>query len=231
MGDCRRGRRRRRSPSRQGAHRGRRSVLLLRRGEARRGREDQVPRLQGPGRKEAVLKHIKTKVIDWMKKKRPAIEKAQEEYLKIVQLQPTPPPAWVIAAGSQVGGLWGNFVASSARRRSRPTSRRTPSSATRTTARSTRRREPDKSTREGRVRDVPRVLGHLPVLRRVLAQLRGLARRRTTRPSTTPSTSSAASPTMSDSGLNDRLVPAAVGRRSATTRRLRRRLRAREKGE
>ena len=45
-----------------------------------------------------------------MKKKRPAIEKAQEEYLKIVQLQPTPPPRWVIAAGSQVGGLWGNFV-------------------------------------------------------------------------------------------------------------------------
>ena len=68
------------------------------------------PDYHGPGSKEAVLKHIKTKVVDWMKKKRPAIERAQEEYLKIVQLQPTPPPRWVIAAGSQVGGLWGNFV-------------------------------------------------------------------------------------------------------------------------
>jgi tetratricopeptide (TPR) repeat protein len=68
------------------------------------------PEYKGPGSKEAVLKHINSKVVDWMKKKRPAIEKAQEEYLKIVQLQPTPPPRWVIAAGSQVGGLWGNFV-------------------------------------------------------------------------------------------------------------------------
>ena len=68
------------------------------------------PAYKGPGDKEAVLKHIKGPVSDWMKKKRPAIEKAQEEYLKIVQLQPTPPPRWVIAAGSQVGGLWGNFV-------------------------------------------------------------------------------------------------------------------------
>jgi tetratricopeptide (TPR) repeat protein len=68
------------------------------------------PVYKGPGSKEAVLKHIKGPVMDWIKKKRPAIEKAQEEYLKIVQLQPTPPPRWVIAAGSQVGGLWGKFV-------------------------------------------------------------------------------------------------------------------------
>ena len=68
------------------------------------------PDYHGQGSKEAVLKHIKGPVFDWIKKKRPAIEKAQEEYLKIVQLQPTPPPRWVIAAGSQVGGLWGNFV-------------------------------------------------------------------------------------------------------------------------
>jgi hypothetical protein len=44
------------------------------------------------------------------KKKRPAIETAQAEYIKIVELKPSPPPMWVIAAGSQVGGLWGNFV-------------------------------------------------------------------------------------------------------------------------
>jgi hypothetical protein len=68
------------------------------------------PVYKGAGSKEAVLKHIKGPVMDWIGKKRPAIEKAQAEYLKIVQLQPTPPPRWVIAAGSQVGGLWGKFV-------------------------------------------------------------------------------------------------------------------------
>ena len=68
------------------------------------------PDYKGAGSKEAVLKHIKGPVMDWIKKKRPAIEKAQDEYLKIVELQPTPPPRWVIAAGSQVGGLWGKFV-------------------------------------------------------------------------------------------------------------------------
>jgi hypothetical protein len=68
------------------------------------------PDYKGPGKKEDVLKHIKGPVMDWIKKKRPAIEAAQAEYIKIVQLQPVPPPRWVIAAGSQVGGLWGNFV-------------------------------------------------------------------------------------------------------------------------
>lgn len=68
------------------------------------------PAYKGPGDKEAVLKHIKGPVTDWIKKKRPLIEAAEAEYLKIVQLQPSPPPKWVIAAGSQVGSLWGNFV-------------------------------------------------------------------------------------------------------------------------
>jgi hypothetical protein len=68
------------------------------------------PVYKGHGSKEAVLKHIKGPVMDWIKKKRPAIETAQAEFIKIVELKPTPPPTWVIAAGSQVGSLWGNFV-------------------------------------------------------------------------------------------------------------------------
>ena len=46
-----------------------------------------------------------------MKKKRPAIEETEKEYIKILDLQPTPPPNWVIAAGSRVGQMWGKFVA------------------------------------------------------------------------------------------------------------------------
>lgn len=68
------------------------------------------PAYKGPGTRDAVLKHINGPVADWMKKKAPAIEVAEQEYLKIVELQPAPPPRWVIAAGSQVGTLWGNFV-------------------------------------------------------------------------------------------------------------------------
>ncbi len=68
------------------------------------------PEYKGPDSKDEVLKHIKTKVADWMKKKRPAIEAAEKEYLKVVQLEPAPPPKWVIASGARVGHMWGEFV-------------------------------------------------------------------------------------------------------------------------
>ncbi len=42
-----------------------------------------------------------------MKKKSQAIVKVEAEYKKIVDLQPEPPPRWVIAAGSRVGLLVG----------------------------------------------------------------------------------------------------------------------------
>jgi hypothetical protein len=69
------------------------------------------PEYKGSGSREDVLKHVGTKVGDWVKKKRPAIEETEKEYLKILDLQPFPPPRWVIAAGSRVGQMWGKFVA------------------------------------------------------------------------------------------------------------------------
>jgi tetratricopeptide (TPR) repeat protein len=68
------------------------------------------PAYNGPGTKDDVLKHINTKVKDWLEKKGPAIEAAAAEYKKIVDLQPDAPPKWVIAAGSRVGLMWGQFV-------------------------------------------------------------------------------------------------------------------------
>ncbi len=68
------------------------------------------PEYHGNGTKDDVLKHVKTKVSAWMEKKRPAIEKVAAEYKKIVDLQPDAPPRWVIAAGSRVGLMWGSFV-------------------------------------------------------------------------------------------------------------------------
>lgn len=80
--------------------------------ELKREKVDKVkfPEYRGPGSKEDVLKHIQGKVKDWIGKKRPLIEEATAEYKKIVDLQPVPPPRWVIAAGSRVGDMWGTFV-------------------------------------------------------------------------------------------------------------------------
>ena len=68
------------------------------------------PAYKGPGSKQAVLDHINKKVKGWIGKKRPLIDDATKEYKKIVDLQPVPPPRWVIAAGSRVGEMWGTFV-------------------------------------------------------------------------------------------------------------------------
>lgn len=68
------------------------------------------PEYKGKNDKESVLKHINVKVKEWIGKKRPLIEAASGEYKKIIDLQPVPPPRWVIAAGSQVGSMWGLFV-------------------------------------------------------------------------------------------------------------------------
>jgi hypothetical protein len=80
--------------------------------EQKKAKVDKVPfpEYKGPGEKEAVLKHIQVKVKDWIGKKRPLITDASAEYKKIVDLQPVPPPRWVIAAGSRVGEMWGTFV-------------------------------------------------------------------------------------------------------------------------
>lgn len=68
------------------------------------------PVYKGAGVKEEVLKHISVKVKDWYEKKSKAIKDAAADYKKVVDLQPTPPPRWVIAAGSRVGSMWGTFV-------------------------------------------------------------------------------------------------------------------------
>jgi TolA-binding protein len=80
--------------------------------EQKKAKADAIkfPVYKGQNTKDAVLKHIQTKVKDWITKKRPLIEDATKEYKKIVDLQPVPPPRWVIAAGAEVGNMWGDFV-------------------------------------------------------------------------------------------------------------------------
>ncbi len=68
------------------------------------------PEYRGHGKRDEVLKHINVKVRAWLETKTPAIEKVAAEYKKVVDLQPEAPPKWVIAAGSRVGLMWGEFV-------------------------------------------------------------------------------------------------------------------------
>ncbi len=71
----------------------------------------EFPVYKGNKDKDGISKHIGTKVKDWYTKKKVMITDASMEYKKVIDLQPVPPPRWVIAAGSQVGEMWGKFVA------------------------------------------------------------------------------------------------------------------------
>lgn len=72
--------------------------------------EYKFPEYKGQKDKEGISKHIGTKVKDWYTKKKDMITAASLEYKKVIDLQPVPPPRWVIASGSQVGAMWGKFV-------------------------------------------------------------------------------------------------------------------------
>jgi len=68
------------------------------------------PEYKGQKDKEGITKHIATKVTDWFTKKKTAVMTVSGEYKKVIDLMPEPPPRWVIAAGSEVGNMWGTFV-------------------------------------------------------------------------------------------------------------------------
>lgn len=46
----------------------------------------------------------------WIEKKRAAIESVSRAYAAVVDVQPAPPPRWVVAAGRAVGLMWARFV-------------------------------------------------------------------------------------------------------------------------
>ncbi|MBK8257016.1 MAG: tetratricopeptide repeat protein [Polyangiaceae bacterium] len=69
------------------------------------------PEYKGSGAKDDVLRHVNTKVMDWAKKKRAAIDVADIEYRKIANLLPSAPPKWTVASAARVGQMLGKFVA------------------------------------------------------------------------------------------------------------------------
>lgn len=70
-----------------------------------------MPQISGKASKEAMMKHLQTKVATWVKDRQAAIDEAEKGYLRIVSLTPVPPPRWVVDASSRVGAMWSAFVA------------------------------------------------------------------------------------------------------------------------
>jgi hypothetical protein len=68
------------------------------------------PEYRGPGDEASVRAHVETRVKDWYTRKMAAIQRVESEYGKVLEIKPTPPPRWVIAAGSRAGLMWGDFV-------------------------------------------------------------------------------------------------------------------------
>ena len=68
------------------------------------------PIYTGNGTMQDVKDHIEKKVGPWLKKKYEAIDTVDKEFQKITDLQPQPPPRWVIASASRAGLMWGDFV-------------------------------------------------------------------------------------------------------------------------
>jgi len=81
--------------------------------EQKRNEADKIrmPAFRGRSNRDEILRFVSTQVPVWVREKRSAIEAAEQEYLKVVEIQPVPPPRWVVASASRVGALWGKFVA------------------------------------------------------------------------------------------------------------------------
>ncbi len=68
------------------------------------------PEFKGSADRDAVLKFVGTQVAEWLKKKRVAVEETENAYRSILDIQPVPPPRWVIASASRVGSIWSTFA-------------------------------------------------------------------------------------------------------------------------
>jgi hypothetical protein len=64
------------------------------------------PRYRGRAEKEGVTRFISGPVKEWLEKKRALVEQAMKGYQEIVNLQPAPPPRWMVAAACEAGKLW-----------------------------------------------------------------------------------------------------------------------------
>ncbi len=75
--------------------------------EQRRERADALrpPTFQGGYDEAAVVRHLQLRVTPWLVKRRTLVDEAEAAYRKVLDVQPVPPPHWIVASASQVGAM------------------------------------------------------------------------------------------------------------------------------
>jgi hypothetical protein len=69
-----------------------------------------MPTYTGTGNKDEVLRFLSTEVSRWYQAKKEKLEAVSDAYQRVLEIEPIPPPRWVIAASVQVGNQWSDFV-------------------------------------------------------------------------------------------------------------------------
>jgi hypothetical protein len=69
-----------------------------------------MPPYAGDGSVEDVKAFSTGTLGDWIKQKRAALDEAERAYVVVLEVEPSPPPRWVVAAGLRVGALWVGFA-------------------------------------------------------------------------------------------------------------------------
>ncbi len=59
---------------------------------------------------ESVRKHIEGPVRQWIEAKQRVLEETEKAYLRVLDIQPAPPPRWVVASAARVGEMWEAFA-------------------------------------------------------------------------------------------------------------------------
>jgi tetratricopeptide (TPR) repeat protein len=70
-----------------------------------------LPAYTGTGRHEDIVEHLAAKVAPAMTARRKAVEDAEKAYREVLEIQPVPPPRWVVAAAERVARMRGLLAA------------------------------------------------------------------------------------------------------------------------
>jgi hypothetical protein len=78
--------------------------------DRKKAEQIKVPIYGGDGSQKDVEKHVQTKFAEWAKKRRAAVQTAEESYVRVLDIQPVPPPTWVVASAERVATMKRAFI-------------------------------------------------------------------------------------------------------------------------
>ncbi len=86
--------------------------LLFLRGEVARDKANtlHIPRYHGARDRDSIQKYLESDFRSWMQKRRALIDDAEEHYRQVLEIQPEPPPKWVVHSAARVGQMLDAFA-------------------------------------------------------------------------------------------------------------------------